>query len=51
VPWSEWINVTGLGLRELMAMPRALVTSPSVGDESMDHPTTRREKTSSTTEQ
>ena len=32
-------------------MPRALVTSAAVGDESIDQPTTRREYTSRTTAQ
>jgi hypothetical protein len=32
-----------------MAMPRAFVTSVADGEESIDHPTTRREKTSRTT--
>jgi hypothetical protein len=34
-----------------MAMPSALVTSTAVGDASIDQPTTRREKASSTTAQ
>jgi hypothetical protein len=50
-PWSEWIRVPSLGVRESMAMPSALVTSTAVWAESIDHPTTRREKTSSTTAQ
>jgi hypothetical protein len=51
VPWSEWIYVPGFGSREVMAIPSALVTSAAVGDASIDQPTTRREKTSSTTQQ
>jgi hypothetical protein len=39
------------GRRFSMAMPKALVTSVAVAVESMDHPTTRREYTSSTTAQ
>ena len=50
VPWSEWITVPS-GPRPSMAMPRASVTRPAVATESMDQPTTRREKTSSTTAQ
>lgn len=34
-----------------IAMPKALVTSTEVGAASIDQPTTRRENTSSTTEQ
>jgi hypothetical protein len=41
--------VSAGGRRVLMAMPTALVTSAAVGEESIDHPTTRREHTSSTT--
>jgi hypothetical protein len=51
VPWSEWMIVPAAGRRVSMAMPRALVTSAAVGEESIDHPTTRREHTSSTTTQ
>ena len=51
VPWSEWISAPGEGLRFSIAMPRALVTREAVGDESIDQPTIRREKVSSTTEQ
>jgi hypothetical protein len=50
-PWSEWMTVPAGGRRVSMAMPRALVTSAAVGEESIDHPTTRREHTSSTTAQ
>jgi hypothetical protein len=38
-------------MRRSMAMPRALVTSAAVGAASIDQPTTRREKLSSTTAQ
>jgi hypothetical protein len=39
------------GVRVWIAMPRALVTSAAVGVASIDQPTTRREKLSSTTAQ
>jgi hypothetical protein len=39
------------GVRVWIAMPRALVTSAAVGVASIDQPTTRREKVSSTTAQ
>ena len=39
----------GWGSRLAMAIPRALVTSAAVWLVSMDQPTTRREKVSSTT--
>ena len=39
------------GRRPSIAMPSALVTRPAVGVASIDQPTTRREKTSSTTTQ
>ncbi len=51
VPWSEWIAAPGAGLRPSMAMPSAFVTSVAEAEESIDQPTTRREKTSRTTEQ
>jgi hypothetical protein len=38
-------------MRLSMAMPSALVTSAAVGVASIDQPTTRREKLSSTTAQ
>src|SRR4051794_39685497 len=44
-------DATAVGCRLSMAMPNAFVTSAEVGDESMDHPTTRREYVSSTTAQ
>src|SRR5215211_8423510 len=51
-PWSLWITVcSGRGLRLLMAMPKALVTSGVAWWLSIDQPTTRRENTSSTTQQ
>ncbi len=53
-PWSEWMMLPGsavLPSRVSMAMPKALVTSAAVGEASMDQPTTRREKVSSTTQQ
>jgi hypothetical protein len=50
-PWSEWMTVPGAGRRVAMAMPRALLVGAAVGAESIDHPTTRREQTSSTTAQ
>jgi len=37
------------GLRLSIAMPSALVTGEAVGEASIDHPTIRREKVSSTT--
>ena len=52
VPWSLWITVSPTtGLRLSIAMPNALVTIEAVGRESMDQPTTRRLKVSSTTVQ
>src|SRR5215211_8459965 len=51
-PWSLWITVcSGRGLRLLMAMLKALVTSGVAWWLSIDQPTTRRENTSSTTQQ
>src|SRR5690606_25104808 len=53
-PWSGWITVPGAGRppsRVSMASPSALVASAAVGEESIDHPTTRREKVSSTAQQ
>jgi hypothetical protein len=38
-------------LRVSIAIASALVTRAAVGEESIDHPTTRREKASSTTAQ
>ena len=48
---SEWTIAPVGGVRRSMAMPRALVTSAAVGVASIDQPTTRREKLSSTTAQ
>jgi hypothetical protein len=45
------MSVPAGGLRDSIAMPRALVTSAAVDAESIDQPTTRREQTSSTTAQ
>ena len=42
---------TPLASRVSMAMPSALVTRAALGEESIDQPTTRREKVSSTTQQ
>lgn len=39
-PWSEWISVPAVGLRDPMAMPWALVTSAAVGVVSIDQSTT-----------
>src|SRR5215211_7457904 len=51
-PWSLWITVwSGIGVRLVMAMPRALVTSEVACWLSIDQPTTRRENTSRTTQQ
>jgi hypothetical protein len=50
VPWSEWITVPS-GPRWSIAIPSAFVTRAAVGVASIDQPTTRREKTSSTTAQ
>ncbi len=50
-PWSEWITAPGSGARLSMAMPSAFVVNAAVGEESIAHPTTRREHTSSTTAQ
>jgi len=50
-PWWEWMIVPAGGRRASIAIPRALVTSAAVGEESIDQPTTRREHTSSTTAQ
>ena len=50
-PWSEWIRVPAAGLRDWIAISRALVTSAAVGVVSIDQPTTRREQASSTTAQ
>jgi hypothetical protein len=50
-PWSEWVRLPWTGLRDEIAMPSAFVTSAAVGDESIDHPMTRRENASSTTQQ
>jgi hypothetical protein len=43
--------VAAAGRRVPMAMPSAVVTRAAVGEESIDHPTTRREHTFSTTAQ
>jgi hypothetical protein len=51
LPGSEWMTVPLGGVRVWMAIPRALVTSAAVGAASIDQPTTRREKLSSTTAQ
>jgi hypothetical protein len=40
-----------VGLRDWIAIPRALVTSAAVGVVSIDQPTTRREQASRTTAQ
>jgi hypothetical protein len=48
---SEWMIAPAGGLRYSIAMPRALVPSADVGEESVDQPTTRREWASSTTAQ
>src|SRR5215216_5890200 len=49
---SLWITVwSGIGVRLVMAMPRALVTSGVAWWLSIDQPTTRRENTSRTTQQ
>ena len=45
------MTVGPAGRRAWMAMPRVLVTRVGAGRESMDQPTTLREKTSSTTAQ
>jgi hypothetical protein len=51
-PWSLCMTVwSGPGLRFLMAMPSALVTGGVAWWLSIDQPTTRRENTSSTTQQ
>ena len=50
-PWSEWMMPPPCGSRFVMAMLSALVTSAAVWLESIDQPTTRREKVSSTTAQ
>ena len=47
---SLWMIVSW-GARASMVMPSALVTRAVVGEESMDQPTTRREKVSRTTAQ
>jgi hypothetical protein len=39
-PWSEWISVPAVGLRNWIAIPRALVTSAAVGVVSIDQSTT-----------
>jgi hypothetical protein len=41
----------GGGVRVVMAMPSAPVTSAAVGEVSIDQPTSRRENTSETTAQ
>jgi hypothetical protein len=50
-PWSEWMIPPDWGSRLAIAIPRALLTSAAVWLESIDQPTTRREKVSSTTAQ
>ena len=51
VPWSPWMIPPAAGLRESMAMPSALAARSARWDESMAQPTTRRDQTSSTTQQ
>jgi hypothetical protein len=50
-PWSAWMIAPAGGVRVWMAMPRASVTSAAVGVASIDRPTTRGAKASSTTAQ
>ena len=42
--WSEWVTVSESGWRLLIAILRAEVTRPEVGEWSMDQPTARRLK-------
>ncbi|MCK9868111.1 hypothetical protein MRI28_00305 [Nocardiopsis dassonvillei] len=45
------MTVPAVGWRLSMAIPSAFVVNAAVGEESIAHPTTRREHTSSTTAQ
>ena len=51
LPWSEWMMELGPVVRDSLAMSTASLTSAVWHRRSIDHPTTRRLKASSTAQQ